>query len=111
MYNIKSFEAALTEMNCNYDQFGPRSSRKVEPVHKWIANQIKIQCPIVDVRCASPEFGGKEYSVNGAIFPKKCDITVMSNGKVQAAVSFRAPWSNYSQNHINLLENCMGGVQ
>lgn len=101
----KAVEEALTKAKVAYFESGPRSTAKIEPIHKLVAKSFEKKGLLV----AGKGVGiGKEIKVAGAYYDKDIDVTVFKGNNPQVAVEVKNPVSNYGQNDINYFENMMG---
>jgi hypothetical protein len=89
-----------------YNRYGPRSNKKLIPIHLWFASIVKSKLG-KDYSIRSLGADG-EYTIDGKYYPKKLDITVLLERKAIATISFKFVTSNYSQNTNNYFENLLG---
>ena len=64
------FLGAIGDSFCAYTKYGPRSNRKLRPIHRWLADKI-IQGLGRDYSAKWLEAGG-EYRLKGKYYPKDC---------------------------------------
>ena len=75
-----AFLKAISKTFLAYNTFGPRSNKKLLPIHKWFAEIIESKL-------------GKEYSVrslgkggeavlDGKYYPKTLDISILKGDKI-----------------------------
>ena len=110
-YGDLTWEEALLESHKTLLKYGPRSSRKLIPPHQWIKETLRKHLGDgYEYYAAGPTDRryDKEYRVAGLFYDKMVDITVLKNGEVVGAVSFKFVASNYSQNSNNYFENLVG---
>ncbi len=103
-----SFLNAISESFKAYNKHGPRSNKKLIPIHKWFAKVIESK--LGDgyyTRCLD---NGGEYKLKGKYYSKDLDITIFSKerDKLIATISFKFVTSNYKQNANNYFENLLG---
>lgn len=110
-YDNISWEEALKESHETLLTTHPRSPKKLIPPHQWIKETLRKNLGSGYEFYAAGEGNGRydrEYKVPGLFYDKMVDITVIKNGKVKGAVSFKFVASNYSQNSNNYFENLVG---
>ncbi|MCK5459694.1 hypothetical protein KAI52_01110 [Candidatus Parcubacteria bacterium] len=109
MKNIKNnFFVAIKKSFAAYKKYGARSTKKLIPIHKFLAETI-LQNLNNHYSVKSLGVGdGKEFKFNGKYMPKNLDISVFKNKKFVATVSFKFVTSNYKQNVNNYFENLLG---
>lgn len=100
------FLEAITESFKKYNDYGARSTKKLKPIHSWLAGIINDRLGD-DYEVYSLGRGG-EINLDGKYYPKDLDITVKKNSKVIATISFKFVTSNYKQNSNNYFENLLG---
>lgn len=95
----KSFE--------NYKIYGPRSTKKLEPIHDFFSKQLRR---IWGYDYLVYSMDNKEYKVQGKYYPKDVDIAVYSRskGRIVFCLGIKFITSNYKQNANNYFENMMG---
>jgi hypothetical protein len=107
MFDEKSFITAVEESFRMYKKRGARSTEKLKPIHRYIANVLKsIWGNDFDVHYLGTE--SKEWKVTGKYYPKTIDITVTQHGKPVFCLGIKFVTSNYKQNASNYFENMMG---
>ena len=107
MFDEKSFIVAVEESFRMYKEHGARSTEKLKPIHRYIAdvlrsiwgNSFKVHYLGTDT---------KELSVTGKYYPKDIDITVTQGDKPIFCLGIKFVTSNYKQNANNYFENMMG---
>ncbi len=107
MYNEQKFILAIEESFRQYKLHGARSTAKLVPIHKFVANTLAvIWGDGYEIRYMKE--GGGEVTVNGKYYPKDVDITVMREGQAVFCLGIKFVTSNYKQNANNYFENMMG---
>jgi hypothetical protein len=107
IYNEKEFLKAIESSFKAYKEKGARSTAKLKPIHKFVAdtlekiwgNDFKI-CYLGD--------DNQEKTVEGKYYPKDIDITVLDGDKPVFCLGIKFVTSNYKQNSNNYFENMMG---
>lgn len=111
-YENLTWEESLAESQKRLLTTDPRSPVKLVPPHQWIKETLKKHLGSEYEYYAYDNDGNspydKEKKVKGIFYDKDVDITVMKNGQVKGAVSFKFVASNYSQNSNNYFENLIG---
>ena len=100
---IKALEASFKA----YKKHGARSTEKLKPIHKFLADTLAN----VWGKAYTIHFLGednKEMTVEGKYYSKDIDITVAKNGKLVFCMGIKFVTSNYKQNANNYFENMMG---
>jgi hypothetical protein len=95
---------ALKEAIKEYYNMGPRSNRKLIPLHGTI-NEI-IRKELKTYECHS--LPAKEIKVKGRYYDKNVDVCIKKEDRVYGVVSVKFIMSNYSQNANNYFENLVG---
>ena len=107
MFTEKSFIAAVEESFRMYKQHGARSTEKLKPIHKYIANVLKsIWGDDCEVHYLGA--GSKELTVTGKYYSKKIDVTITQDNKPVFCLGIKFIISNYKQNAPNYMENMLG---
>lgn len=90
-----------------YFTHGPRSNKKLIPIHNFIKESIekKLDC---DNKITCHSLPESEISVNGKYYKKKVDICVKNKNSIYGCISVKFIMSNYSQNKNNYFENLIG---
>jgi len=102
----KSFLNALNKTFEAYKNYGPRSNKKLIPIHRWFAETIK---KILGNSFELSSLGdGGELKLDGMYYPKRLDIAVSKKDRIVSTVSFKFVTSNYKQNSNNYFENLLG---
>ena len=100
---IKALEASFKA----YKDYGARSTAKLKPLHKFLAETLrKIFGKDYSIHFLGEE--SKEMTIEGKYYPKDIDITVAQNGKPVFCLGIKFVTSNYKQNANNYFENMMG---
>ena len=100
---IKAIEASFKA----YKDFGARSTAKLKPIHKYLADTMaNIWGKSYSVHFLGEE--NKEMTIDGKYYPKDIDITVAKNGQPVFCLGIKFITSNYKQNANNYFENMMG---
>jgi len=107
IYNEKQFLKAIEESFEMYKLYGARSTKKLKPIHKFIADTlVKIWGNSFEICYMGEDI--KEQTVEGKYYPKDIDITVLYNKKPVFCLGIKFVTSNYKQNANNYFENMMG---
>ncbi|MDR0941900.1 MAG: hypothetical protein LBM68_06700 [Bacteroidales bacterium] len=107
IYNEKEFLKAIEKSFKAYKIHGARSTEKLKPIHKFVAETIgEIFGKSYELHFMG--VGSKEMTVEGKYYPKDIDITVSKNGKAILCLGIKFVTSNYKQNANNYFENMMG---
>ena len=108
---IELFESSVKESFYRYKQFGPRSSKKILPIHQWVGELLQdVFGDEYVVWYASGDKSNKEYVVSGAFNKKRVDITVVkkSSNEPIFCVGVKFITRNYKQNSNNYFETMIG---
>ena len=107
IYNEKDFIKALEQSFKMYKSHGARSTAKLKPIHKFIAETLaKIFGKDFELHFMGDD--SKEIAVAGKYYPKYIDITISENKKPVFCLGIKFVTSNYKQNANNYFENMMG---
>jgi len=107
MFDEKSFIAAVEESFRMYKKHGARSSEKLKPIHRYVADALKsIWGSGFEVHYLGA--GTKELTITGKYYPKDIDITITQNDKPVFCLGIKFVTSNYKQNANNYFESMMG---
>ncbi|MDR2962287.1 MAG: hypothetical protein LBU90_01380 [Bacteroidales bacterium] len=107
IYNENEFIQALEESFKMYKLHGARSTAKLKPIHKFVADTlVKIFGNGFDVHFLGDN--NKEMTVVGKYYPKDVDITISKGGEAVFCLGIKFVTSNYKQNANNYFENMMG---
>jgi len=107
MYNEKDFIKALEQSFKMYKLHGARSTAKLKPIHKFIAETLaKIFGKDFELHFMGDD--NKEMIVTGKYYPKYIDITISRNKEPVFCLGIKFVTSNYKQNANNYFENMMG---
>ena len=100
---IKALEASFKA----YKEFGARSTAKLKPIHKFLADTLSgIWGKTYTIHFLGEEC--KEMTIEGKYYPKDIDITVTKNNEPVFCLGIKFVTSNYKQNANNYFENMMG---
>jgi hypothetical protein len=106
-YKEQEFIKALEASFKAYKEFGARSTAKLKPIHKFIADTLaKIWGSSFTFHFLGEE--SKEMTIEGKYYPKDVDITVAKNGMPVFCLGIKFVTSNYKQNANNYFEIMMG---
>lgn len=100
----KRLEQALAESKDLRRVHGPRSARKLHPLHRFVGNIFDQ--PGFDVRGLG-RGDNKEVTLRSYVGKKNVDVSVRC-GCMAAAVEVKNPLSNYTQNANNYIEGIGG---
>jgi len=107
IYNEKEFIKAVELSFKMYKLHGARSTEKLKPIHKFIAETLaKIFGKNYELHFMGDE--NKEMTVAGKYYPKDIDITISRNKEPVFCLGIKFVTSNYKQNANNYFENMMG---
>ncbi|HOK35963.1 MAG TPA: hypothetical protein P5071_01840 [Paludibacteraceae bacterium] len=107
MYNESLFLSAISESYKNFVEYGPRSNKKLIPLHTFVGETLQnIWGKDFELYFISEST--KEFTVEGKYYPKAIDITVAQNGIPVFCFGVKFITSNYKQNSNNYFENMMG---
>ena len=107
IYNEKDFIQAIEQSFKMYKLHGARSTEKLKPIHKFVAETLgKIWGKGFEICYLGDET--KEVTVDGKYYPKDIDITVLEEQKPIFCLGIKFVTSNYKQNANNYFENMMG---
>lgn len=98
---------ALTESYANYITHGARSTRKLHPLHQFLAGGIES---IWGAGYETHYLGEnrREFCVSGKYYNKNVDIVTVKDGVAVFGLGVKFVTSNYAQNSNNYFENMMG---
>jgi hypothetical protein len=100
---IKALEASFKA----YKEHGARSTKKLKPIHKFIAKTLgEIWGKDFEICYLGDDT--KEKTIEGKYYPKDIDITVLDGEKTVFCLGIKFVTSNYKQNANNYFENMMG---
>jgi hypothetical protein len=107
IYNNKDFLKAIEDSFKAYKEKGARSTAKLKPIHKFVADTLaNIWGNGFEVCYLGDD--SKEATVEGKYYPKDIDITVLDGEKPIFCLGIKFVTSNYKQNANNYFENMMG---
>lgn len=102
MYNEQEFIRSIEESFEMYKKYGARSTKKLIPIHKYMAEVLKtIWGDAYELAFMGED--SKEAKVEGKYYPKDIDITVMKQNKVFFCLGIKFITSNYKQNAAIIL--------
>ena len=100
---IKALESSFKA----YKNYGARSTAKLKPLHKFLAETLeKVFGKGYSIHFLGEE--SKEMTIEGKYYPKDIDITVTKEEKPVFCLGIKFVTSNYKQNANNYFENMMG---
>jgi hypothetical protein len=103
----ETFLKAITDTFNSYFNYGPRSSKKLIPIHTWIAKTLITKLGD-EYELVYYDGNVSEIQIDGKYYPKKVDIGIIYKKRPIAAISFKFVTSNYKQNSNNYFENLLG---
>jgi hypothetical protein len=107
IYNEREFIKAVEQAFKMYKLYGARSTEKLKPIHKFVANILAaIWGKDFDLHYMGDET--KEMTVEGKYYPKDIDITISKNDNPVFCLGIKFVTSNYKQNANNYFENMIG---
>jgi hypothetical protein len=107
IYDENQFLTAIEKSFSAYKEHGARSTEKLKPIHKFIADTLfAIWGP--DYKLHYMGGDNKERTVEGKYYPKDIDITVTKKSTPVFCLGIKFVTSNYKQNANNYFENMMG---
>jgi hypothetical protein len=107
MYSETAFLQAISASFKNYQEFGARSTKKITPVHQFLADTLQLIFGN-EYKLHYMGIKTKEKKVAGKYYPKDIDMTVTKANKPVLCVGFKFVTSNYKQNVNNYFETMMG---
>ena len=90
---------------------GVRSNERIKHIHNWVKERFedKLGAAYKYYAYDPNDSNRKEFKVNGAFYPKCCDITICDSKDVPlAAISVKFITSNFKQNANNYFESMLG---
>lgn len=106
-YLEKDFIKAISQSFEKYIENGPRSTKKLKPIHNFVAQTLqKIFGDTYEIHFLGD--GNKEMKVKGKYYDKDIDVTVAKDNKPVICFGIKFVTSNYKQNANNYFENMMG---
>lgn len=102
----KRMLSAVTESYERYKEAGPRSNKKLIPLHGWVCDEIERR--LRDGYVIRSVQSGGERNIDGKYYSKNVDVSVEFNGHVVGVVNVKFVMSNYRQNANNYFENQLG---
>lgn len=107
IYREQEFIKSILESYKKYIKFGPRSTEKLRPIHKYVAQTLqKIFGNTYKLHFIGEET--QEMTIQGKYYDKNVDVTVVKDGKPVICLGIKFVTSNYKQNANNYFENMMG---
>jgi hypothetical protein len=107
VYSETNFLKAIESSFKAYKEKGARSTAKIKPVHKFVAETLeKIWGKGFEIRYLGE--GVKEAAIEGKYYSKNVDIAVLDGEKPVFCLGIKFVTSNYKQNANNYFENMMG---
>ena len=107
MYKEQKFLNSVSESFAKYKEFGPRSTQKLIPIHKYLSEMLRhIWGKNYDFHFMGID--SKEAKVEGKYYPKDIDVAVLKEGEPVYCLGIKFITSNYKQNANNYFENMMG---
>ena len=107
MYNEKDFIQAISASFKKYQEFGARSTQKLKPIHKFLADTLQTIFG-EDYELHYLGSDTKERTVEGKYYPKDIDMTITKDNKPVLCVGLKFVTSNYKQNANNYFEGMIG---
>jgi hypothetical protein len=105
-YNHLDFIESVKKSFENYNQFGKRSSKKVSPIHNYLADVLcSIYGSEYEVYCSDRN---KEFKATGKYYNKNIDITVVKDNNSVFCLGVKFITSNFKQNANNYFESMLG---
>ena len=106
---MNTLNQAIENSYKEYILYGARSTKKLIPLHSFIAKTIQNKLGS-NYKVNSYGAGtGKEDKLDGKLYDKKVDISINDiHNNYCGAISVKFITSNYRQNSINYIENLLG---
>jgi len=104
----QKFIESLKEGYIKYLTVHARSSEKIVPMHRCIAQILKEKLGDEYIIKSMGIGDNKEFKFEGKYYEKDLDITILKDGKPISALGFKFVTSNYKQNSNNYFENMLG---
>jgi len=104
------FILAVRESYGEYLAYGARSSRKLRPLHQWVADEMQNALRGgYAVQSLRKEKQGGEETIAGRYYDKAVDVSIAKGGGAPVAtISIKFVTSNFRQNANNYFEHLMG---
>ncbi|MDA7991241.1 MAG: hypothetical protein MPK30_09135 [Gammaproteobacteria bacterium] len=100
---------AVRESHREYKKHGARSSRKLRPLHQWVADEIVRALGAGYETESLRKDSGREKIIAGKYYDKRVDVSISKKGgKPLAVISIKFVDSNFKQNANNYFELLMG---
>lgn len=109
-FNEEELLEAISKSYYNYIKYGPRSTEKLKPIHRYIARTLE-KIFGSEYKIHYMDDNNKEMVVEGKYYEKVIDITVTKKDDTEKPVlclGIKFVTSNYKQNANNYFENMMG---
>lgn len=107
MYKETKLIQAIKNSFEKYKEYGARSTQKLVPIHKYIADTLK-EIWDKDYEICYIGKNNREATIEGKYYPKDIDIAVLKDKKPVFCLGVKFITSNYKQNANNYFENMMG---
>ena len=98
--------SAVMDSYERYKEAGPRSNKKLIPLHGWVSDEIKRE--LGDGYVIRSVQSGGELKIDGKYYSKNVDVSVEFKRHVVGVVNVKFVMSNYRQNANNYFENQLG---
>lgn len=106
-YNEPTFLTAIEQSFAAYIARGARSTAKLKPLHKFVAETLKgVWGDGFTIKYLGDDT--REEQVGGKYYPKNIDVTVLDGSTPVFCLGIKFVTSNYKQNGNNYFENMMG---
>jgi hypothetical protein len=106
VYDHSMFINVVKQSFENYLTFGKRSSKKMLPIHNYLADVMSsVFGSNYEVYCMERN---REYKVTGKYYDKNVDIAVVKNNTPVMCLGVKFITSNYKQNANNYFEAILG---
>lgn len=107
MYNEFNLIKAIKNSFEIYKEYGARSTQKLVPIQKYMADMLKeIWGKNYEIRYMGEK--NSDATIEGKYYPKDVDIAVLKNKIPILCLGIKFITSNYKQNANNYFENMMG---
>lgn len=107
MYNETMLIKAIKKSFEKYKEYGARSTQKLIPIHKYMADTLKEIWGKKYEICYMDK-NNREAKIKGKYYSKDIDIAVLKDKKPVFCLGVKFITSNYKQNANNYFENMMG---
>ncbi|MDA7955636.1 MAG: hypothetical protein MPK11_07915 [Gammaproteobacteria bacterium] len=103
------FVCAVRESYGEYNTHGARSSKKLRPLHQWVAEEIERELGAEYKTESLRKDSGREETIAGKYYDKVVDVSISKKGGAPLAIiSIKFITSNFKQNANNYFEHLMG---